>query len=151
MTLWRISNHPTLDGLGGLRASGRWHTKGRPVVYCTPNPATALLEVLVHLEIDSEDIPVSLRYLEIERPSSISTQTISSRTLSGDWRTNPETTRRIGNQWLSSGRSALLRVPCAIVPATVNVLINPRHPDSAQLVIRGIHEQPIDSRLRMRL
>ena len=48
--LWRISNQGTLDGFGGLRAPGRWSLRGSPVVYCAPDPATALLETLVHLE-----------------------------------------------------------------------------------------------------
>ena len=54
MILWRISNYPNLDGTGGLYVSGRWHSKGHPVVYCTLNPSTSLLEILVHMEIDAE-------------------------------------------------------------------------------------------------
>ncbi|MGH7819352.1 MAG: RES family NAD+ phosphorylase, partial [Candidatus Binatia bacterium] len=46
MTLWRISNHSELKGIGGLRASGRWHTAGRPIVYLAEHPALCLLEVL---------------------------------------------------------------------------------------------------------
>lgn len=150
MTLWRISNHPILDGRGGFRTSGRWHTRGRAVVYCAPNPATALVEVLVHLEIDAEDIPVSLRYLEIETPNSTSKETVALRALATRWRTELEFTQHIGDEWLASGRSAMLRVPCAIVPATMNILnilINPQHPDSAKIAIRRIHKQSIDSRL----
>ena len=33
MILWRVSNHSTLDGSGGLSAAGRWHTAGRRIVY----------------------------------------------------------------------------------------------------------------------
>jgi RES domain-containing protein len=54
--LWRISDHATLDGGGGVSLSGRWHTAGRRIVYCAPNPATALLEVLVHTEISFDDV-----------------------------------------------------------------------------------------------
>ncbi|MBI3680362.1 MAG: RES family NAD+ phosphorylase [Acidobacteria bacterium] len=43
MTLWRVTNHVRLDGGGGLRAPGRWHTRGRRIVYCAPDPAAALL------------------------------------------------------------------------------------------------------------
>ncbi len=62
MTLWRVSNYQTLDVVGGLYVSGRWHTKGHTVVYCTLNPSTALLETLVHIEIDSEDRRSGSRY-----------------------------------------------------------------------------------------
>jgi len=59
--LWRVSNHISLDGAGGLSAPGRWHTAGQRIVYCAPNPATALLEALVHAKIDFEDVPVNFR------------------------------------------------------------------------------------------
>ena len=146
MTVWRISNHPTLDG-GGLRAPGRWHTRGQRVVYCTSNPATALLEVLVHLEIDVEDIPVAFRYLEIDAPDSISSETLDSAPLGPRWRTDLNATRAAGDEWLRSGRSALLRVPSVIVPDTWNVLVNPRHNEASQIRIVRIHDQGIDARL----
>lgn len=61
MFLWRISNHLSLAGKGGSRASGRWHTRGRRVVYCAENAAAALLEILVHFEIEIRDLPVRYR------------------------------------------------------------------------------------------
>ncbi len=146
MILWRVSNHVSLDGSGGLRAPGRWHTRGHRIVYCAPNPATALLEILVHAEIDVDDIPVSFRYLEIEADS-ISTETLDVEALPGNWRSNLEASRRAGDEWLRSGRTALLRVPSVIVPMTWNVLVNPRHPESPQIRIIRTYEHGIDPRL----
>jgi RES domain-containing protein len=145
--LWRIGNHATLDGRGGLRASARWHTRGRRVVYCAPNPATALLEVLVHMEIDLEDIPATFRYIEIDAPDSIEARTADDAATRVSWRTEIATTQRAGDDWLRSGHTALLRVPSVIVPATWNVLINPRHPESAKIRIVQVYEYPIDPRL----
>jgi RES domain-containing protein len=116
-------------------------------VYCAPNPATALLEVLVHAEIDVEDIPVTFRYLEIEAPDSVLVETIDSNALGVAWQVDLETTRRAGDDWLRSGRTALLRVPSVIVPKTCNILINPEHPESAQIRIVRVHAQGIDGRL----
>ena len=147
MTLWRITNHVSLDGGGGLRAPGRWHARGQRIVYCAPNPATALLEVLVHAGIEMEDIPVRFRYMEIEAPDSVAMETTDSSALGPAWRTTLEATRQSGDDWLRSGRTALLRVPSAIVPATWNILLNPRHPDCAQIRIACIHEQRLDPRL----
>ena len=50
MELWRISNYADLSGAGdGLLAAGRWHTRGRRIVYLADHPASALLEMLVHM------------------------------------------------------------------------------------------------------
>jgi RES domain-containing protein len=145
--LWRISDHATLDGGGGLSLSGRWHTAGRRIVYCAPNPATALLEVLVHTEIDFDDVPVNFRYLEIEVPDSLSVEDLDLKSPSQLWRTDLLATRQAGDQWLQSSRTALLRVPSVIVPATWNVLINPRHPESAQIRIARSFRHGPDPRL----
>jgi len=144
--LWRISRHPELDGAGGLRASARWHTRGRPIVYCAPNPAGALLEALVHAEVDIEDLPVSFRYLEIEAPDALAVEAVDPGALARSWRTDLPATRRAGDLWLQSGRTALLRVPSAIVPETWNILINPRHAESEQVRVVRIHSHGLDPR-----
>ena len=134
MIVWRISNHTTLDGRGGLRASARWHTKGRRIIYCAPNPATALLELLVHAEIDIEDFPRLYRLLKIDISYDIAYETITIEELPTDWTSNVTVTRRVGNAWLGSEKTAVLHVPSAIVPETSNVLINPafrRHVSAA--------------------
>ena len=96
MTIWRISNHATLDGGGGLRASSRWHARGRRIVYCAPNPATALLEILLHAEIEQDDIPVTYKYLEIDVPERASRESVGIASLKSGWRREPWTTRKRG-------------------------------------------------------
>lgn len=126
-----------------MRAPGRWHTRGYRIVYCAPNPATALLEILVHAEIDIQDIPVQLTYLEIEAPDSLAIENAEVKPLADGW----ETTQPVGNEWLRALRTPLLRVPSVIVPATWNLLLNPKHPDSKRVRIAQVHEHPIDMRL----
>lgn len=147
MILWRISDYATLDGSGGLSVPGRWHTAGQRIVYCAPNPATALLEVLVHAEIAMDDVPVNFRYLEIDAPDTLALEDVNTRGLGAAWRTDLAATRRAGDQWLQAGRTALLRVPSVIVPATWNVLLNPQHPESGQVRVIRSHRHGIDPRL----
>ena len=49
---WRLDLHghgPTWDsGIGAAKAGGRWNPAGYPVVYCSADPSTAILEVAVH-------------------------------------------------------------------------------------------------------
>jgi RES domain-containing protein len=147
VTLWRVSNHAALDGLGGLRASGRWHTRGKPIVYCAESAAAALLETLVHAEIDAEDIPLTFRYREIEAADSVSVEAIRMADLGSAWQTRVDRTRGAGDKWLRSGRTAILRVPSVIAPGTWNALINPEHPDSAGIRIARVHSHVVDGRL----
>ena len=147
MFLWRISNHLSLAGDGALRASGRWHTRGRRVVYCAESPAAALLEILVHFEIDIQDLPVRYRLLKIEAPDDVEMARIGVDQLPTDWSERVEVTRAIGDDWLIKGPSALFRVPSAIVPDTFNVLLNAAHQDAGRIAIVQSGEYIIDSRL----
>lgn len=147
MILWRVSNYANLDGVGGLYVSGRWHTKGHPVVYCTLNPATALLETLVHLEIDSEDRPERFQVLRIEGPDSLSFEQIEVSSLSPNWAADMSITQTIGDRWLTEGRSLLLQVPSVLVPETWNVLVNPQHAEATSLSIVATYEHAFDLRL----
>ena len=147
MFLWRISNHLSLAGDGAFRAAGRWHTRGRRVVYCAQSPAAALLEILVHFEIDIQDLPVRYRLLKIEAPDDVQVGRVSVDQLPADWPQKTEVTRAVGDGWLTSGSAALLNVPSAIVPETFNVLLNPAHQDAKRIVVVQSGEHVIDPRL----
>src|SRR4051812_36129430 len=135
MRLWRISNHASLSGDGGLYAAGRWHSRGRRIVYLADHPASALIEVMAHLEIDAEDLPTHYQLLGIEVPDDIATIIIAEIELPNGWREQISLTRVCGDDWLRTGATALLRVPSAIVPEANNYLLNPANPDAARLNI----------------
>jgi RES domain-containing protein len=145
--LWRISNHLSLTGDGALRASGRWHTRGRRIVYCAQTPAAALLEILVHSEIKVRDLPASYRLLRIEAPENAAGEQVRLDQLPIDWVARSDVTRVIGDEWLATSRSPLLLVPSAVVPETLNVLLNPIHSDAGRIVIAQVSDHVIDPRL----
>ena len=147
MTLWRISNHRNLDGAGGLRASGRWHTRGCRIIYCCEEPATALLEILANLGTDVVDLPVGYTLLKIEAPQGISKSQVGPSSLPTDWSEQESVSREIGDEWLRKCETVLLRVPTALVPESWNILISPLHPESALLRIVETIEYPFDKRL----
>ena len=147
MFLWRISNHLSLAGDGALRTPGRWHTRGRRVVYCAQSPSAALLEILVHFEIDMQALPLRYRLPKIEAPDDLRVQRVSVDQLPADWTQHTEVTRALGDRWLTKGSGALLSVPSAIVPETFNVLLNPAHQDARGIVIVQTGEHAIDPRL----
>jgi RES domain-containing protein len=108
--------------------------------------AGALLELLVHLELGPVRLPRSYRLLKVEAPD-VSIESISGAELRGSWTEDETLTRSIGDEWLASKRSALLRVPSAVAPETFNVLFNTAHEDAAGLKIASRHEYPWDRRL----
>lgn len=148
MTLWRISNHADLAGTGGLLGAARWHSQGRPIVYLATSPASALLEILVHLELDSpRALPKAYQLLQIDVPPQVSRLDLDPSILTDDWGSQTLLTRRIGDRWLRDNASALLHVPSAIVPHTHNVLFNPLHPDARDCRVIASARYPFDPRL----
>jgi len=140
-SLWRISNHRSLSGEGGLRYSARWHTAGHRIVYFAESPAGAMIEALAHLELDEKDWPRSYQLMEVEVPKALRVVELSPGA-GKSWRKSLAATRRIGDAWLRSGRSALARVPSAILPRTWNVLLNPDHNDARPVrIVRTIRAE----------
>ena len=145
MVLWRISPFLDLNGEGGRLFSARWHFAGTPVVYLAESPAGALLEICANTTAD--DAPPIYTLLKITGPKTAITE-ITLTQLLPNWIEQPEATRPIGTNWLTSQPTAILRVPSALVPETANYLLNPLHPDAAQFQIDRTYEYPFDLRLK---
>ena len=145
MILWRVSRFRDLKGIGGLRASGRWHTAGRPIVYLAESAAGAILEVCVHTA--ANNVPPAIIMLEVAGPD-MTVPASQQKDLKGDWVRNIEITRSIGDRWLVAGETVLLRVPSVIAPSTFNLLFNPVHAQASEFEIRNVYVYPFDPRLK---
>jgi RES domain-containing protein len=144
--VWRFSQHEWLDGRGGLTASARWHTRGHEILYCASNPATALLEILVHSQVGEPAALSRHRFIKIEVPDEIARQEVEEAQLPPDWLRRIAVTRAWGDRWLREGQGALLLVPCVLVPETYDVLINPRYVDASKIQRLSVFPYPLDSR-----
>ncbi len=147
MKLWRISNYADLQGKGGLKASGRWHNRGIPIVYLSESPSLAMLEVLVHFELDLNEVPANYQLLEVDYNQRTGMSHLHRNALSDDWQDDLEFTRAIGDEWLISSSSLFLRLPSAVVPHSFNYLFNPRHVAAANAEIISVRHYPFDARL----
>ncbi|MEZ5787620.1 MAG: RES family NAD+ phosphorylase [Xanthobacteraceae bacterium] len=147
MKLWRISTFTDLSGEGGLAASGRWHSLGRPIVYLADHPALALLETIVHLEVDPLYLPDEYKLLAIDIPDDIAIEVVDEPGLSTNWRIDIENTRLLGDHWAASRQTALLKVPSVLVPAAFNFVLNPLHPDAAAIKVVDSQPMKFDPRL----
>ncbi|MBX9826554.1 MAG: RES family NAD+ phosphorylase [Xanthobacteraceae bacterium] len=145
MRLWRISDFADLSGQGGLLRGARWHSRPRPLVYLADHPASALLEVLIHMEVDRDDLPEDYQLLAVECPDGIRFDDAGD--LPEQWPSDQTVTQGVGDRWLDRAPSVLLRVPSAIVPYTWNWLFNPNHQDAGRVQIAEAIRVSFDPRL----
>ncbi|MGP8253674.1 MAG: RES family NAD+ phosphorylase [Terracidiphilus sp.] len=145
-TFWRISNYPDLSGEGSKRASARWHSKGKLIVYLAESPAGAMLERLVHLLDTEGQLPRTYELLRIEASEDTASKDLLP-LADVDWKDRLDLTRQIGEAWLDSRETPLARVPSAILPHTWNVLLNPEHPDAKKLEVAEVIKERFDARL----
>lgn len=128
MKAWRISQWVDLTGTGGVRSASRWNPKGVPAVYLSEHPALALLEVMAHMHLSFDDIPLSLKLIAIEiKPGAAVSPMLE---LPQGWQANEMTTQATGGAWLTGIAGLVLPVPSTIVAHATNFLINPRHPQA---------------------
>src|SRR5262245_10836793 len=137
-TAWRIfkPRHAAtaFTGEGARLFGGRWNSKGVAVVYTSQSLALAALEMLVHLPSDL----VLARYqvAPVTFDSDV-VQSVDTAQLPRNWRADPPPARlrQIGDRWVAEGAAAVLRVPSAVIDTEFNFLLNPAHPDFANLTI----------------
>lgn len=153
-TLWRISNHCNLDGLGGEKADGRWHTaaRGKRIVYLSETPAGALLESLANLKGNPELFPEKYQLLEVGVPDDVYAAMVfpsgGSPASRAFFKTVPlSSSRKKGNGWLRANISALAGVPSFPSPYSLNVLLNPKHPDARRILLKACRRIKYDRRL----
>jgi RES domain-containing protein len=147
--LWRISNHCDLEGIGGEKSDGRWHTaaRGKRIVYLSEYPALALIEVLANLKGNPKLFPDSYQLMKIAVGDRVSTDALTTDALVGNWRNDINQTRSIGDSWLAQRTSALLRAPSVSSPESLNYLFNPLHPDAKGVEIEWCKWIKYDKRL----
>ncbi len=151
MRVWRICRRAhaadALSGRGGLFVSGRWHSRGRRIVYTSGSLSLAALEILVH--VDQTELPRDLFRIEVEIPDDVSVERIDASALPTAWRTfpAPPALQELGDGWLQQQKALVLEVPSAVIPEEYNYLLNPAHPDAARLVVVSSREFVYDPRI----
>lgn len=118
-----------LDGEGACRVGARWNSPGRPVVYMAESVALAVLENLVHMIRD--DFPKGYVVIGALIPSRL--EILPEDQVREMYGALPEWA--LGDLWLESLRTPVLRVRSAVVPSECNYLLNPRHPDFQAIVV----------------
>jgi len=141
--LWRLARRPfvAIDGEGARLYGGRWNQPGLAVVYCAINLSLAVLEVLVHLDVELREFPSDYVKIPIEIPRSVKLDRIDR--LPKDLADTIE----IGSRWFQAAKTVGLLVPSIVVPEERNLLLNPSHRDFPRLQVRDARPFRFDPRL----
>ena len=150
---WRIAaDTPSyeatdLSGKGAEASGGRWNRRGTPLLYASGSRALACLETLVHL---GNSLPLNRYLVELTVPAAAlqAAVTFDAQDHVG-WDAEPAGRVSLdwGTAWATSRRSLLAWVPSVVVPEEWNLLINPLHPDMANLAAAKTRKWLYDPRL----
>lgn len=135
-----------LYGQGGLIDWGRWHSRGRRIVYCATAEALAVLEVRVNLGSEMPAASYVMHTLELADEDVIE---IAAEALPVNWSAVPAVgdSQKLGDEWLSSDRTVALRVPSIHSRTDYNVLLNPLHPACERVRVLDRYGYSFDHRL----
>lgn len=149
-TVWRIDQGryatTAFSGIGAQSAGGRFNSVGTAVVYTADTYALAMFEVRVHVPTFRGMRGRVVTTAEIEDDL---VEALNVEDLPADWqaRPAPRSTQALGDAWVASARSVVLRVPSVVVPGHVNYVLNPAHPDFGRIRIGAASPLMLDPRL----
>jgi RES domain-containing protein len=133
MEVYRIAKARYANALVASGAPARWNNRGQFVLHTASSRSLACLENLVHRS--GEGLQDDFRTMVILIPDSLPIEILSLNDLPIDW-SKPEQSglcQQIGSNWVRHMRSAVLRVPSAIISQEWNYLLNPAHPTFTQI------------------
>lgn len=147
ISVWRLDKEHHMDdtksGKGARLYGGRWNQRGLPVIYTSDSLALATLEKFVH--ISRFDVKIKFKSIEIKIPKSVAIQTVRSNELKSIH--NKFNTQEYGSKWLRENKTAVLKVPSAIIQPEFNYLLNPNHPDFKKIKFSEFSDFRFDTRL----
>ncbi|MFP5247111.1 MAG: RES family NAD+ phosphorylase [Thermoanaerobaculia bacterium] len=130
ITAWRIVDARYADnafsGEGARKYRGRWHSAGTRIVYTASSVSLATLELLARTP--RAQLLRDYAIISCNFPEAI-VEDVQRNRLPENWRDfpPPPELQQLGNAWLRTHASAVLRVPSAVVEEEVNYLLNPEH------------------------
>lgn len=155
LTAWRITlaryAETAFDGEGARRYGGRFNSPGTSVIYVSSSLALAMLEVLVHVDRSRAMVGHVARPVTFDSGDVLA---LERDTLPERWDAPvpPLAVQELGDLWVASKASLLLRVPSVLLPGDVlgsehNYLINPLHDHFSRLRIGTACKLTFDERL----
>lgn len=137
-----------------LLASGypaRWNSKDVKMIYTAQSRALACLENVVHRS--SKGLQNNFRVMQIFVPDDMVLQEVKETDLPSDWKefNKMPYTQLLGDQWIHEAKSAILKIPSAIVSGDSNYLINSGHKDFQKVKLLRTDPFEFDYRIKENL
>ncbi len=135
------------SGKGAEKTGGRWNSKGVSIVYTSESRALCTAEIAVHTPLGL--LPTDYEIITIEIPDSIKIRTLAIKNLPSNWNSIPHSgsTQEIGDEFIRQNKTAVFKVPSAVVPGDFNYLLNPKHDDFTKVKIKKTKVFGFDDRL----
>lgn len=149
MIVYRITLAIHADALVASGSPARWNSKDVKVIYTSSTRSLACLENIVHR--NSRGLNRLFRTMIIEIPAHLKIELINQNKLPSNWqefRSIP-ITQKLGDGWIASAKSAILRVPSVIIPGEYNYLLNPAHKDFKK--IKYVDNEPFEFDARLKV
>ena len=139
LTVWRIISSKHIDraftGEGSRLYGGRWNNKGTAMIYLSSSKPLAAIELFIH--INSSQVMNDIYSLISVNFDNKQVLSLDPSNLPHSWNESPASsaTKIIGDDWIKSQRSLVLKVPSVIFPNEFNFLVNPTHKSFSKLQI----------------
>jgi len=148
MLVYRIVTANRAKGLHAAGIPGRWNQAGTFVIYASNSRSLACLENLVHRSVS--ELSSGFRCMVIDIPGHVKIEDAGIKDFKSDWFTHEHFTacQTIGNKWIISGRSAVLKDPSAVIHQEYNFVIHTKHPDFKSIRLKETEEFWFDPRLK---
>lgn len=148
MEVFRISAPRYALSLTASGVANRWNTAGQYIIYTAASASLACLENVVHRGAEGLQAPFKLMRLDI--PDQLLIEEVPAAMLPTDWQqvTSYPQCQEIGSAWYQLRRSAVLKVPSAIITSESNYLLNTSHPDFEQVKLLSTADFIFDPRIK---
>jgi len=149
MLVFRIALSKYANALVCSGRAARWNPNETDVIYTACSRSLACLENVVHR--NQLGLNQAFKVMTIEIPDDIRITNLDLRKLPESWTAfqNMPLTQAIGADWINDNKSAVLKVPSAIINAEYNYLINPLHVDFKSIKLLKSETFIFDRRIKV--
>lgn len=148
MLVYRICLAQFANSLIASGRAARWNANHFKVIYTSSSLSLACLENVVHRS--HLGLNQNFRCLTIQIPDDLEIFEITSEELNRNWMeySSLPYTQEIGNEWIQTFKTPILKVPSSIITQESNFLINPEHPDFKKISILENEPFVFDNRIK---